>query len=99
MKKLLGLSILALAMAACSNNAKTEEAEKVEEVKASMPAECQAYISAVEKLVEKSPEAGKQFEETIAASKAQWENLSDAQAEEANKACKQMMEQIQPMLQ
>ncbi|WP_434354171.1 hypothetical protein VH441_03865 [Psychrobacter sp. HD31] len=97
MKKLLCLSMLSLAMAACSNNATTEET-KVEEAKSAMPETCQAYISAVEKLVEKlvekSPEAGKQFEESIAASKAQWENLSDAQVEEVNNACKQMMEQI-----
>lgn len=98
MKKLLCLSMLSLAMAACSNNATTEET-KVEEAKSAMPEACQAYISAVEKLVEKSPDAGKQFEESIAASKAQWENLSDAQVEEVNNACKQMMEQIEPMLQ
>lgn len=98
MKKLLGLSILTLALAACSNSAPTQE-EKAEEAKAAMPTECEAYIDAVEKLMEKTPEAGKQFEEALASSKEQWANLSDAQVEEANAACKQMVEQIKPMLQ
>lgn len=100
MKKILSVSLACaslFAVSACSNNAKQEEAA-VETATSNMPAECQTYMEAIDKLVAKSPDAAKQFQEALEASKSQWENLSDEQAEEANKACKQMMDQIAPML-
>ncbi len=96
MKKIIGFTMMALALVACGDK-KSEEAPKAV-TESKMPADCQDYVAAVEKLVAKSPDVAKQFQQSLESSKSQWENLSSEQAEAANKTCKQMLEQIKPML-
>lgn len=97
MKNVIGFTMMAVALMACGEK---EEKAVAQEAKAesTIPADCQSYIDAVEKLVAKAPEAAKQFQQALESSKAQWATLTGEQADAANKACQQMLEQIKPML-
>lgn len=60
-----------------------------------LPAECQKYMDSVKAMVEKHPQAAKSFEDSLAASKKAWENLTDEQAKQVGEGCATMNTQLE----
>ncbi|MBP6563846.1 MAG: hypothetical protein KA214_10265 [Neisseriaceae bacterium] len=89
MKKFLLLASSLLVLAACGD----KDAGKPADTASNMPAECQEYMTQLQKLAESSP-AADQFKEMLKTSEAQWANVTAEQSAEAATACKQASEML-----
>ncbi len=94
MKKTVLFALILSTIVACGDDKAKSEAT----ADSNIPASCQEYISMVEKLVAKSPDAAKTFQQALDASKERWKTLSKEQIEATNATCEQMIEQIKPLL-